>query len=115
MLIDTNENPTTINFAPSLSEEIMQNVRTILKTVKYSVPLGREFGISWDAIDMPIALARAKIINEIINAIKRYEPRVEVTNIDFTSENTDNTDNTTDALTGVLRPKVTLRVKNDGF
>ena len=35
----------TIDFAPATKiEEILQNVRTILGTVKFSVPLDREFG-----------------------------------------------------------------------
>ena len=36
----------TIDLAPATKiEEILQNVRTILGTVKFSVPLDREFGI----------------------------------------------------------------------
>ncbi len=108
MLIDTSKPVNEINFAPTKIEEIMQNVRTILVTTKYSVPLNRKFGIDGNIIDLPLPLAKAKLINEIVNAIKKYEPRVDVTNIDFKSAITTNTDE----LDGVLHPKVTIRIKN---
>ena len=40
-----------INFAPaSTAEEVIQNVRTILTTTVYSVPLDRNFGINPDML-----------------------------------------------------------------
>ena len=35
-----------IDFAPkNVVEEVVQNVRTIITTIKYSIPMDREFGI----------------------------------------------------------------------
>ena len=40
-----------INFAPAtIAEEVMQNVRMIISTIKYSVPMDREFGIDAQSI-----------------------------------------------------------------
>ena len=49
-----------VDFAPSSEiAEILQNVRTILTTRLGSVPLERDFGLSWEHIDQPINVARA--------------------------------------------------------
>ena len=41
-----------INFAPvTIAEEVMQNVRMIISTIKYSVPMDREFGIDGAVVD----------------------------------------------------------------
>ena len=78
-----------INFAPkNIFEEIIQNVRTICKTVKYSVPLDREFGIDANFLDKPIPKARAMLQAEIISAIREYEPRCKVKKISI-NENLD--------------------------
>lgn len=78
-----------IDFAPaSLEREIMQNIRTIFSTSKYSVPLDREFGLNAVMLDEPQNLARALLMNEIAESIEKYEPRVKVTSIEFTGDNT---------------------------
>lgn len=90
----------TIDFAPATKiEEILQNVRTILGTVKFSVPLDREFGISGDAVDKPTLQAEAILSSEIFAQIKRYEPRVSITEITFTGD-----------INGRLTPKVTVKI-----
>ncbi len=90
-----------INFRPgSTLEEILQNVRTIVTTPKYSVPLDRNFGITATMLDAPMPVSRAKLMAEIIDAIQRYEPRVRVTQVTFTG----------DGMDGILRPKVRVRI-----
>lgn len=92
-----------IDFAPaSEAAEILQNLRTIITTTKYSVPLDRNFGIDAGMLDLPLNVAQAKLQSEMITAIKKYEPRVEITSISFTG-----TDD------GVLAPKVQVRIKDD--
>lgn len=89
-----------IDFAPASEvAEILQNLRTIITTTKYSVPLNRDFGIDADMLDKPMAEAQAQLQSEIIMAIKTYEPRVTVTGITFTG-----TDD------GVLVPKVQVMI-----
>ncbi len=92
-----------IDFAPASEvTEILQNLRTIITTTKYSVPLDRDFGINADALDKPMAVAQAQLQSDIIMAIKTYEPRVTVTSISFTG-----TDD------GVLIPKVQVMINGE--
>lgn len=89
-----------ISFSPSSEEEeILQNVRTILATVKGSIPLDRDFGIDASYLDEPIPVAKAKLASEIVTALKKYEPRVKVTSISFTGDED-----------GMLKPKVQVRI-----
>ena len=80
----TPKDPATINISPKTeAEEIIQNVRTILATQKGTIPLDREFGLDGTVIDLPINLAKARLTNDIFQALKRYEPRVTIERIDF--------------------------------
>ncbi|GAV21618.1 GPW/gp25 family protein [Carboxydothermus pertinax] len=90
-----------IDFAPSSKiAEILQNVRTIISTPKYSVPLNREFGVTISWLDDPLPVAQARLMNEIITAVLEWEPRVSVTQVIFDG----------DPQEGVLRPKVRVRL-----
>ncbi len=87
-IIKMNETP-QIDFAPgTVIEEVIQNVRTIVTTTKYSIPLDREFGIDGSVVDLPINVAKAKLTNEISRAIHRYEPRAAIESITFQGEET---------------------------
>jgi len=73
-----------INFAPpDIYTEIYQNVRTLLSTTKFSVPLDRGLGIDAEFIDKPTPKAMAILSEEIIDVLGKYEPRVAVESIDF--------------------------------
>lgn len=92
-----------IDFAPATeADEILQNLRTIITTAKYSVPLDRDFGIDAEMLDLLLNVAQAKLQSEMITVIKKYEPRVEITSISFIG-----------TADGVLIPKVQVRIKND--
>ena len=92
-----------VNFAPtSTVEEVIQNVRTILTTTVYSVPLDRTFGINPDMLDLPQPAAMARLTAEIVAAVEKFEPRAAVTNVAFTG----NQD-------GRLSPTVSLRIKEE--
>lgn len=85
-----------ISFAPATEEEeILQNLRCILATTKYSAPLDRSFGIDASFVDNPLPAARAKISASVIEAVRTYEPRAEVAAISWEG-----------SPDGVLRPKV---------
>lgn len=85
-------------------EEVVQNVRTILATVKGSVPLDREFGLSCTMLDSPLPSAEAVMTAEIIEALAKYEPRAEPVSVIYEA----------DHLTGKLAPKVTIRIIPSG-
>lgn len=91
-----------VDFAPKGLTEILQNVRTILSTVKGTVPLDREFGVSATYLDAPIPLAQAKLTAEIITAVHRYEPRVQITGVTYIG----------DGLDGKLAPEVQVKVRD---
>lgn len=94
--------PTAVNFAPATTiEEILQNVRTILATPVYSVPLDRAFGVNAELLDLPMPVSRAKLAAEIVQAVQKFEPRAEVTKVLFAG----------DAAVGQLLPTVRLRLK----
>ena len=87
-IIQMNKTP-EIDFAPAtIVEEVIQNVRTIVTTIKYSIPLDREFGIDGSVVDLPINVAKARLTNEIFRAVRRYEPRAVIESITFKGEET---------------------------
>lgn len=78
------EGYTDIDFSPqTLSQEVAQNIRSIISTPKESVPMFREFGLSENIIDSPVNEACAKIKSEIIMAVRKYEPRAKIKTISF--------------------------------
>lgn len=74
-----------VNFAPETEfDEIVQNIRTLLSTYIFSVPLDRRLGISADIIDLPLdGVNTASLESTILDAVRMYEPRVEVRQISF--------------------------------
>ena len=98
-LVNANKQP-ALDFAPGLvAEEVLQNVRTIITTIKGSIPLDREFGIDGEVVDLPINVAKAKMTNEIFRAIRIYEPRAVIESISFDGE-----------LSGRLLPTVEVSI-----
>jgi len=91
-----------IKFAPLTEiEEIIQNVRTIITTPIYSVPLDRLFGTKQEMLDLPMPVAQARLSAEIVQAVQRFEPRVIVTEVSYSSEGID----------GRLHPIVRFKIK----
>lgn len=106
MQIDVSARLDGIDFAPKdILTEIIQNVRTIISTTQFSVPLDRRFGIDGTVIDLPLPVAMARISAEVIRAITEYEPRCRVVSVDFESTEA------TDAEEGHLLPKVSIAIK----
>jgi len=89
-------------FPESELEEIAQNVRMIISTQKFSVPLDRAFGLNAAMLDQPLAAARTKLTAEIISAVRTFEPRAAVTEVIFLANE----------MSGVLDVKVRFRIKN---
>lgn len=65
------------------TKSILQNVSIILRTIKGSCPMYRDFGIDATLIDRPIPAAKVLLFSQIREAIEEYEPRVRVTSVDF--------------------------------
>ncbi len=76
-----------ISLAPAtVYEEILQNIATLLATAKFSVPLDRALGLSQEFVDKPHSVAKTMIVQEVMDAIERYEPRVTVLDITFSGD-----------------------------
>lgn len=90
-----------VDFAPaSVTEEILQNVATILATVRYTVPYDRQFGINPEYLDDPMPVAQARATADIIDAIRRFEPRCMVESVTFER----------DGMEGTMRPIVRVYI-----
>lgn len=85
------------------TEEIIQNIHTILSTPKGSVPMYREFGLDFDIVDKNINAAKSLIVNAIYDTIEKYEPRAKIVNITFKG----------DARKGKLMPVVEVNLLNE--
>ena len=104
MTYDVTQEVGAVDFAPASSTaEILQNVRTILTTLKKSVPMDREFGISGEVIDLPIASAQARLTSEIVAAVNKYEPRAQVIGVFYRG----------DGEEGVLNITVKVRLRDE--
>lgn len=91
-----------VDFSPqSEAAEILQNVRTILKTRLGSVPLFRDFGITWEHIDKPLPVAKSLMLVAVIEAVEQFEPRAKIERVEFEES---------DAAEGILKPKVIISI-----
>lgn len=101
-MIVTNDLQVVDFYPATVVDEIVQNVRTILSTSVFSVPLDRRFGINADFIDSPMyEEVETRLQSEIFTAITTFEPRVIVDSISIAYE----------PETGRLRPTVDIRIK----
>ena len=64
-------------------DELRQNIRIILQTLQYSIPLVRSFAHKGKFIDAPNPLAAARLAGELSDAIEKLEPRVKVQSIEW--------------------------------
>lgn len=95
-------NPKKINFMPENEiVEVLQNVYTILSTLKFTTPLYREFGTSSDYLDDPHAISKMKHTREVMEVVELYEPRVFVVEVNYYS----------DEISGKIYPAVKVRLR----
>lgn len=60
---------------PDMVRSVIQNIALILSTRRGSVPLQRDFGLDWSALDKPLPIAKSMLIAQIREAIETWEPR----------------------------------------
>ncbi|GHV18202.1 hypothetical protein FACS18949_13520 [Clostridia bacterium] len=86
--IVSEKEPFEINLMPqSVTEEVLQNLRTLLATPKFSVPLDRDLGLECGFIDKPFGAVQSLLVGEITDAVEKYEPRAEIIDIRIESGN----------------------------
>lgn len=64
---------------------ILQNVGMILRTAKGTVPGRRDFGVDTDFLDLPLPVAKVRMIGAVREAVETWEPRVRVAGVRFDS------------------------------
>lgn len=69
--------------------EIIRNVKTILTTPLGTCPLYRDFGLDMSYLDRPMDLAQNLFALAAMEAVERWEPRVQVTSVTFEADATD--------------------------
>lgn len=74
-------------FESNEKEEIRRNIAFLLSIYKYSCPMARDFGLEASFIDIPNHRAESIARNEIVETIKKYEPRAEIDEITFIFKN----------------------------
>lgn len=101
----TMESFAAVDYGAVSYKEIFQNIKMILTTPLWSVPLDRLLGLDMTLVDEPINFAQHYIIPEILEKIQRFERRAEVLEITFEGE----------PLTGHLIPIIRLRIANETY
>lgn len=89
--------------AVNAKKDVLRCLSVLLGTREGEQALNRDFGLSWDMLDMPIETAKALLENEIVTKVRKYEPRAEVVQITWDD----------DAVSGNIKPKVVVRIVKD--
>ncbi len=107
MILQITNEDSKYNLMPTTTiEEITQNIKLILSTIKGTAPLSRNLGLNISFIDDPTkrAFMKAKII--ILEAIKLFEPRVEVLKVELSEKDSNLVD-------GKMNIKVEVKVLDE--
>lgn len=86
-------------------DALLQNLRVIILTAAYSVPLDRGFAHLMDMVDSPSPLETARLSAALVEALERHEPRIRVENIQWLPADA------AKGLEGRLSPKITFAVR----
>lgn len=86
-VIRGNENIGFMVAPADINEEVSQNVRLILSSKQFEIPLARGMGINPDIDGKPFSIAETLMAQSISDAIEKYEPRAEIISIDFAADN----------------------------
>lgn len=62
---------------------LLQNVRIIVLTTVYSIPLDRAFAHKAEMVDSPAPVITTRMTADLIEAIEKYEPRIRVEKLVF--------------------------------
>ena len=89
-------------------DAIIQNIKIILLTFVYSVPLDRSFANTIKMLDSPAPAHTARLTAQIVDALEKYEPRIKVRKVEFVYEEISE-----QLMQGRMIPKITYSVKNE--
>ncbi|BBF42013.1 hypothetical protein lbkm_0695 [Lachnospiraceae bacterium KM106-2] len=83
-MISFNEVTLEYDFDSEEIEDILNCLYTLYTTKEGTVPLMRDFGLSTECVDMPIDVAQNLYSLDVIEKTEKFEPRVQVEDVDFT-------------------------------
>lgn len=83
-----------------------QGIHAALATRKGSVPLDRDFGLSWELIGLPLSESGPLFIAEIGRGLKRRVPRIKVKSVILGMD-------TSGAANGKLMSVVTVEIRKE--
>jgi len=63
---------------------VIQNIALLLNTKKGTIPMYRDFGLPMKFIDKPINVAETMATLEITEALRDFEPRAKLNNLEIT-------------------------------
>ena len=95
--------PSAVEVGATGLRGLAQEIRTVLGTAKGSVPLDRNFGLSWDTVDLPMPQALPLLVSDIAEAIER---NVRIKDVQFGNGVADTED-------GRLLPIVTVEIREE--
>lgn len=64
-------------------DDISRCLSNLYSTRAGSIPLNRDFGLSWSSLDMTTPDCQSDFALEVISKTDKYEPRVTVTEVTF--------------------------------
>lgn len=85
-------------------EDIAQCLRHLILTPEGTCPMSRDFGISNDALSLPLLAAQNSMAVEIVDKATKYEPRISVCEVSFMALGD------TDAIDGKFIAKVVCTI-----
>ncbi len=63
---------------------VIQNIALLLNTKKGTIPMYRDFGLPMKFVDKPINVAETMATLEITEALRDFEPRAKLKNLEIT-------------------------------
>lgn len=73
------------DFAKARMNKLISDIEFLCRTPKGSLPMMRDFGIDYDAVDSNFAVARRKIMISVTEGVRKYFG-ITVSDIDVTAD-----------------------------
>ena len=93
---------------------VLQDIANLLSTRKYTIPFNPDYGINLDDTLFSLMTPATELVitNEIVNAIDKFERRMEVTSVDVEADYENNLYNV--RIFGILKGKLNQKVEFSG-